>query len=65
LKEIGHSAFQESAIKSIRIPRRVEKIGAQCFCRSKNLVEVIFESGSEVKEIGEFAFVSCGLGQFA
>jgi hypothetical protein len=50
-----------SVIKSIQIPRYVEKIGNDCFRDCKNLIELIFESGSGVKEIGEFAFMSCGL----
>jgi hypothetical protein len=57
LTEIGHSAFFDSAIKSIRIPSGIEGIGRGCFSRCKSLCGVIFELDSKLKEIGPCAFV--------
>jgi hypothetical protein len=56
LKEIGMCAFNECALKSIRIPSTIEVIGPGCFYCCQFLCEVTFESDSELKEIGRNAF---------
>jgi hypothetical protein len=59
LKEIGESAFDKCAIKSIQIPSNVEVIGECCFSGCKFLAEVTFKSGSKLKEIGKHVFKYC------
>jgi predicted metal-binding protein len=61
LKEIGGGAFYYSEIKSIRIPNNVENIGKDCFCGCKSLCEVVFESESKLKEIGDCTFSGSGV----
>jgi hypothetical protein len=58
LKEIGEKAFDDFDLKSIGIRNNVEELGDSCFSRCKSLIEVVFESGSKLKEIGERAFDS-------
>jgi hypothetical protein len=43
LKEIGESAFRYSGLKSIQIPKNVEKIDKDCFYGCKLLCEITFE----------------------
>jgi hypothetical protein len=62
LKEIGKSAFEKCAIKSIRIPSNVEVIGEECFVFCQCLCEVTFEPGSKLKEIVKCAFGATGVG---
>jgi hypothetical protein len=52
LKEIRNEAFCCSGLKSIRIPKHVERLGNECFYVCKSLSEVTFEPGSKLKEIG-------------
>jgi serine/threonine protein kinase len=61
LKEIGKEVFSNSVLKSIRIPNNVEKLGDECFCCCEYLSEIVFESESKLKEIGNEAFYDCPL----
>jgi hypothetical protein len=54
VKEI--SGFRKWNGIRVTIANNVEKIGENCFCKCKSLSEVIFESGSKLKEIGKWAF---------
>jgi hypothetical protein len=56
---MGEEAFHRCGLKSIDIPSKVEKIGYRCFSYCKSLREVIFESGSHLKEIGFRVFELC------
>jgi putative transposon-encoded protein len=60
-KGIGTSAFISCPIKSIGIPSNVEVIGEQCLSWCYSNVEVTFESGCDLKKMGEGAFSSCPL----
>jgi serine/threonine protein kinase len=48
LKEIGESALRGSGLKSVQIPKSVEKICFRCFYECKSLCEVSFEGKSEI-----------------
>jgi hypothetical protein len=48
-------------VKKIRIPSNVEFIGANCFRQCHSLCEVIFESGSKLQRIEEYAFHGTGV----
>jgi hypothetical protein len=61
LKEIEREAFYSSGLKSIQIPNSVEKLEYECFSQCESHSEVIFESGSKLKEIGERVFNDCPL----
>ena len=55
LKELGGSAFQESALKKITIYGKVEL--DETFSDCKKLKSVVLKKG--VKELGEYVFTSC------
>jgi hypothetical protein len=59
LKEINQKSFVKSTAQSIIIPRTVEAIGPSCFFSCRHLVSISFESGSLLREIGEYAFAKC------
>jgi hypothetical protein len=61
LKEIDQATFRKTAIKSIRIPKTVEKIRRDCFVGCKSLSEVIFEPDSPLKELDERVFKECNV----
>ena len=46
-------------LESVTISKNVEKIGVDAFYSCSSLIEVIFEEGSQVKEISECAFAEC------
>ena len=48
-----------SALKSIKLPASLEVIGDQAFAACDALKTVTFAKGSQLREIGEFAFVYC------
>jgi hypothetical protein len=48
-------------LRSIRIPVNVEKIGEYCFYQCGSFDEIVFESGCDLKEIGNWAFSYSGL----
>jgi hypothetical protein len=56
LKQIGQSAFSESSLKRIFIPKSVEVIGVTCFCRCRSLRDVKIESPSGLLLIEDRAF---------
>lgn len=56
--EIGSHAFRNSAINSVRIPRRLEKIGEFAFEGCIHLKKVIFES-EQIEEISYMCFHQC------
>jgi hypothetical protein len=55
VKEIGRGAFMHSGLRSIIIPKSVEKIGRQAFYDCRDLARIEFEEGS-LKEIEKCAF---------
>lgn len=68
LTSIGNSAFSTcTSLKSITIPKGVLNIGDHkankntdgAFYNCKSLESVSFEDGSEIKQIGNFAFDAC------
>ena len=58
ITEITHSAFVNSAIKSIIIPNEVVKIGSMAFSISK-LASISFEKDSKLTTIEQGAFTYC------
>jgi hypothetical protein len=58
---IGKRAFSESSLRSILIPVSVEFIGKHCFQGYRFLYEIIFQSGSSLKEIRDCAFFETNL----
>ncbi|MFI3229772.1 MAG: leucine-rich repeat protein, partial [Bacillota bacterium] len=56
LTEISAYAFYGIAASTITIPASVTKIGIYAFYSCSNLEELLFESGSQLKEIGGSAF---------
>jgi hypothetical protein len=60
LNEIG--GFRRlSDVERIFISNTVEKIRSGCFSGCAHLHEVMFESGSNLKEISGYAFSNCGI----
>jgi hypothetical protein len=57
----GLDHFFGCEIQSIQIPNKVEMIGGFCFCNCTSLIDVIFESDSNLKEIGYRIFQECPL----
>ena len=59
-REIGASAFAgRDDIVSVVIPSSVEVIGKNAFKGCVNLKEVIFEDGSLLSSLGDYAFQNC------
>lgn len=63
---IGSNVFYDSwedvgcdIIKSITIPASVQSIGVDAFLKCPNLEKVIIEDGSQLSEIGYYAFGKC------
>lgn len=57
LVSIGDSAFQQTMLKDIVIPKNVERIGKAAFSYNTGTLEKVeFESGSKIKVIGEECF---------
>lgn len=63
VETIGRSSFQRSKLTSITIPARVQSIGIHAFAVCP-LTSVIFAEDSELKEIGQEAFVSATVNEF-
>ena len=57
--EIGEWAFAETALTSIEIPASVETIGDKAFNYCSSLETVTFAEGSQLSEIGGWAFCMC------
>jgi hypothetical protein len=53
--------FNWSNVVAIYIPNNVESIGKECFSTSDSAYEIVFESDSELKEIGDGAFADSGI----
>jgi hypothetical protein len=47
-------------LKCICIPRRVERLGPECFAHCFGLESLMFEFGSRLAQIGEIPFCGCG-----
>lgn len=60
LKYINDHAFTVSKLSEITIPKNVEVLGDRAFETCKELKKVTFESGSNLKYIGERVFRKCG-----
>ena len=58
IEVVPKGCFCASELEEIVIPRKVKKIGC-AFYNCKNLRRVVFEQGSELAEIGSFAFQGC------
>ena len=58
VQTFGESSFQYSLIESISIPARLTKICKRAFSSCKFLKEVKIPSNSELKSIGDFAFIN-------
>ncbi len=58
LKQILGNAFGATAITTITIPASVTEIVSP-FMSCEKLVSVVFEEGSQVKEIGDYYFMGC------
>ncbi len=56
ITEIESGMFQDSSIRSIRLPATVTSIGANAFNGASNLENVVFASGSQLESIGANAF---------
>ena len=56
VQEIGERWFINSKLESVTIPASVTAIGKEAFCGCKNLKEVVFEAGSVLKKIDDYAF---------
>ena len=62
LKEIGGNIFRDlTSLKKIKLPVSVEKIDVCAFKECSALEEVVFADGSQLKEIGEWAFKGTSL----
>lgn len=58
---ISDNAFEDSNIRSIKIPASVTTIGAEAFKNTTNLRKVTFAEGSQLIEIGDRAFQGSAL----
>ena len=58
VKDIGESAFRETALTEIIFPENLETIGQYAFYNNKQLVSVTF-AGSNLTRIGYEAFYNC------
>ena len=59
LTDIGDWAFTGSGIEKIVIPASVKYIGKGAFAKCESLTEVIFEEGSQLVSIDDYAFDGC------
>ena len=51
--------MNNTSIKTITIPKSIEKIDARCFNECLDLERVIFEENSELKVVNESCFKGC------
>ena len=51
MESIGEGCFWESGLEEINIPKSVKKIEKSVFSECKSLQKVVFEKGSELKEL--------------
>ena len=59
LKAIGLRSFCNAGIERIAIPKNVEEISESAFEECENLREVVFEEGSRLSTIWNYAFKYC------
>ena len=59
LTEINRYALRGGKFTSVTVPATVKKIGNHAFFRCRELTEIVFEQGSELAEIGIWAFCEC------
>lgn len=59
LKNIGYGAFEEcSGLTSVTFPLGLESVGEKAFDDCTGLTEILFTSGSQLKYIGQDAFLN-------
>jgi hypothetical protein len=56
---VSHRAFEFSEIPAVCVSRNVTQLRSQCLEQCYPLYTVVFECGSHLPEIGEFAFSDC------
>ena len=56
---IGYSAFADTSLYNVTIPRSVTTIGELAFFSVKNLSNVVFEDGIQLQEISGWLFMDC------
>jgi hypothetical protein len=61
LKIIGKEVFKGVPIKKITIPKSVTEIGNYAFSDCNDLLEIVFESGSKLKDVSYYSFPSAGV----
>lgn len=59
ITRIGESAFSESSLTSITIPKNVVSIGHYAFDNCGELTSVVFDEDNKLLELGASAFNSC------
>lgn len=58
-EKLEYNLFKEVDITDIIIPKNIKEIGMNCFSYNNSLVNVSFESGSELTALGGGAFNRC------
>lgn len=58
LRTIGDLAFKDSGITTITIPKSVQSLGRTCFGLTRKLETVVFEEGTQITAIPDYAFMS-------
>lgn len=58
-RTITKSLFRGKNVYRVIVPKSVEEIQEDAFCKWKDLREVVFEEGSRLKTIGDSAFYWC------
>lgn len=59
LEVIAAGCFYNTGIEGIVVPKSVTLISKCAFQDCKKLAEVVFEEGSRLRKIGEYAFYDC------
>lgn len=59
IEYIGENAFDETAISTIKIPRKLKYISNETFINCKSLQHVIFSNDAQLVEIKNGAFGNC------
>jgi hypothetical protein len=56
-----HLFWYAVALRDIVVPSSVQSIGDECFCGCFALETIVFEAGSQLSTVGDFAFQNCTL----